>query len=95
MPCTGGMAGAVREGTADTPNPLTEQVLQGGARGLQCFCGSFTSLVHKGATKVSPLRSRSFARRNVYLLLNFSMLLEAALLRIPGITTANFMPQFR
>lgn len=70
------------------------QVLLGRACGLQCLCGSFTSLAHNGATEVSPPRTRSFARWNVYLLLNFSMLQEAALLRSPGITATNFMPQF-
>lgn len=88
-----------RWGTADTPVPdilLFSQaaVLQGRAWGLYCFCGSFTSLAHNGVTEVSPPRTRSFARWNVYLLLNFSMLQEATLLRIQGITATNFMPQF-
>lgn len=70
-----------------SPGPSGQPVLAGS-------CGSFTALGHHRATGVSPPRTGSFTRWHAYLLLNFSMLQDTALLKIPGIPAANFMPQF-
>lgn len=99
VPCIGGLEGGAGEATAGTPGPGHPAPLRdaGPSRQglwLEGFCGPFTSLVHRRATDVSPPRTRGFARWDVYLLLNFSLLQETVLLRIPGIPAANFMPQF-